>query len=269
VKKNLIHLVHKNCVSLLTIALAVTIFVYCHWIETQWIEVTRHSIAGDFGLKKTLKLAHVSDLHIRSMGYREVKILSVLADEKPDAILITGDLIAENSNYKAVREFLRQLNAPLGSWFVKGNWEHWRPIEQEENFYRSTNARFLMNSAENLDGRIWLVGIDDEYAGSPDLARALRHVPDDAFKIGLFHSPAYFGRSSGSFDLVLTGHTHGGQLRLPFLPPLWLPEGSGGYVEGWYEKGKAKMYVSRGLGNSIFDIRLFCRPELAIIQIGQ
>lgn len=265
-----VRLMKKNRFVIVCIALLCGLFGYCHWIETQWIEVTRHSIEGDFGLKKPLKLAHVSDLHIRSMGSREAKILTILEHEKPDAILVTGDSVAENSNYKAVGEFLRQLRAPLGVWLVKGNWEHWRPTEQEPSFYKSTGVHFLMNSAENLEGRIWLIGLDDELAGRPDGVKALRGVPDDAFKIALFHSPEFFETSSsGDFDLALTGHTHGGQIRLPFLPPLWLPEGSGPFVEGWYAKGKAKMYVSRGLGNSIFDLRLFCRPEIAIMQIGR
>lgn len=267
--KRLTRLVEKNRFVIVCIVLLIGLFAYCHWVETQWIDVTRHTVKGDFGLKKPLKLAHISDLHIRSIGSREVKILSVLASEKPDAILVTGDSVAENSNYKAVGQFLSQLRAPQGVWLVKGNWEHWRPTEQEERFYNSTGARFLMNSAENLEGRIWLVGVDDEYTGSPDLLKALKDVPGGAFKIALFHSPEFFEKSSERFDLVLTGHTHGGQVRLPFLPPLWLPEGSGPFVEGWYEKGTAKMYVSRGLGNSIFDLRLFCRPEIAIIQIGQ
>lgn len=265
----LIQLMRKNRFSLISIALLFGIFAYAHWIEPQWIEVTHHSVTGDVGLNRPIKIAHLSDLHIRSMGHRESKILSIIERERPDAILITGDSIAENSNYEAVSEFLIGLHAPLGVWMVKGNWEHWRPTYQEERFYKSARVRFLLNSSESLAGRVWLIGVDDEYAGTPEMTRAIQGVPRDAFKIGLFHSPAFFEQASESFNLVLAGHTHGGQVRLPFMPPLWLPHGSGSFVEGWYKKGTALMYVSRGLGNSIFDIRLFCRPELAMIHIGR
>lgn len=264
---SLLALLRRYRIAFTLLTLTFGIFVYAHWIETQWIEISRHSIAGKFDLKKPLKFAHVSDLHIRSMGSREAKIIAVLKNENPDAILVTGDSVAENSNYEALREFFGQLSAPLGIWLVKGNWEHWRPTKQEELFYQSVGVRFLMNSAENLEGNVWIAGIDDDLAGNPDLAKSLTNVPMDAFKIALFHSPIFFEKAFGSFDLVLAGHTHGGQIRLPFLPPLWLPEGSGPFVAGWYRQGSARMYVSRGLGNSIFDLRLFCRPELAIIEI--
>ena len=98
---------------------------YAHWIEPNWIEVSRHSVAAN--IPRRLKLAHLSDLHIRSLQSRELKIQSLLAKENPDAILITGDSVAENANYEAVSRFLQGIHAPLGIWIVRGNWEHWRP----------------------------------------------------------------------------------------------------------------------------------------------
>ena len=85
----------------------------------------------------------------------------------------------------------------------------------------------------------------------------------------MFHSPEYFDESKGVFDLAFSGHTHGGQIRVPFLPPLWMPRGSGNFIAGWYDlkNTKSKMYVSRGIGNSIVEIRFLCRPELPIIEI--
>ena len=76
-------------------------------------------------------------------------------------------------------------------------------------------------------------------------------------------------RIAGKCDLALAGHTHGGQVRLPWLPPLWLPRGSGRFVEGWYEREGSQMYVCRGIGMSILPIRFFCRPELAVITVGE
>ncbi len=154
--------------------------------------------------------------------------MAILEREKPDAILISGDSVDANANYRAVGDFLRKMQAPLGIWLVKGNWEHWRPIEKEKELYFEAGVRFLDNSAEKLAENVWVVGVDDESAGSPDLKEAFKGVPKDAFTIGLFHSPAFFDHSSRYFSLALAGHTHGGQVRLPFLPPFWQPEGSGG-----------------------------------------
>lgn len=87
--------------------------------------------------------------------------------------------------------------------------------------------------------------------------------------IGLFHSPASFDSVAGSWPLALAGHTHGGQIRLPFVKPLWLPEGSGSYVAGWYEGKGSKLYVSRGVGTAMLPLRFLCRPELALITISR
>ena len=260
-------MIKKISYRFLWLFLPFVLFAYAHWVEPMWVEITRHSIKAD--LKKSLRIAHLSDLHIRSMGRREDKILSILEREKPDAILVSGDSVEENANYQAVGDFLGKMRAPLGVWLVRGNWEHWRASEEEIEVYRAAGVRFLNNSAEKLTENIWVVGVDDEFSGSPDLEKALRDVPKDAFTIGLFHSPAFFEQSSRHFKLALTGHTHGGQVRLPFFPPLWLPEGSGRFLAGWYGKDDARMYVSRGLGNSILDIRFLCRPELPIIEVGR
>jgi len=242
------------------------IFGYSYWIEPVWIEVSRHAVKAD--IKDSLTIAHLSDLHIRSLGSRESKILEILEQEKPNAVVITGDSVAENGNYQAVGTFLKKIRVPLGVWLVNGNWEHWRPSDEDTSIYQSAGVHFLNNSAEQLVNDVWLVGVDDELAGQPDL-KSVYEIPKNAFRIGLFHSPSFFDESSEHFDLVLAGHTHGGQIRLPFLPPLWLPEGSGRFVSGLYRKGNSQMYVSRGLGNSIIDVRLLCRPELSIIKISR
>jgi len=241
------------------------LFIYAHWIEPNWIDVSHHRVKIKHS--KSLRLAHLSDLHIRSLGFREARILSILEKEKPDAILITGDSVAENANYLAVSIFLKQMHAPLGVWLVKGNWEHWRSNDNDEYLLESVGVELLNNSAKKLQDNIWLVGLDDETAGQPNLTQALRDVPAGALTLGMFHSPAFFDQVDQRFDLILAGHTHGGQVRLPFFPPFWLPEGSGRFVEGWYGNQVLRMFVSRGLGNSILDIRLFCRPELAIIDL--
>lgn len=238
---------------------------YALWIEPFWIEVNRHSVQAR--VLSPLRIAHLSDLHVRGFGRRELKTLSLLASEKPDAILITGDSIAEDGNYSALREFLQRLKAPLGVWATRGNWEHWRPNENEADFYTSTHVNWLDNAAAPLRQDVWVIGLDDSLAGNPDLKAALSDVPTHVYKIGMIHSPDFFDRMGQSFDLTLAGHTHGGQLRLPFLPPPWLPEGSGRYVWGWYENEAQKMYVNRGLGNSIIDARFLARPEIAVFDL--
>lgn len=243
------------------------IALYAYFIEPIWIEVTHHELKAP--IQRPLKIAHLTDLHINELGLREKRLVTLLRQELPDVILISGDSISNTANYDSVGLFLRELSAPLGVWLVRGNWEHWRPHRRELKIYADAGIHFLNNSNHQLINNIWLIGLDD-LAGSPDLESAYSGVPGDSYKIGLFHSPDYFFEHADVFDLVLAGHTHGGQIRIPMLPPLWLPPGSGPYVEGWYtaHHDKSKMYVSRGIGNSILDMRLFCRPELPIIMIS-
>lgn len=92
-------------------------------------------------------------------------------------------------------------------------------------------------------------------------------MPADAFRLAVFHSPATFDDIAGKIPVALAGHTHGGQVRIPLLPPIWLPYGSGDYVDGWYEKNGSRMYVTRGVGVSILPVRFLCRPEVAFITL--
>jgi predicted MPP superfamily phosphohydrolase len=252
--------------------------LYAFGVEPTWIEVTRHRV--DAPVDPPLTIAHLSDLHTEGLGRRERELLERLDAEKPDAIVVTGDSLNgqlfgprpgrhDEVAYARAAGFLGRLHAPLGVWVVRGNWEELRRLPDERGYYSRLGLRFLVNEAAEMRPGVWVAGFDDS-KGSPQLEPALRAIPADArFTIALFHSPAYFDRLKGRFPLALAGHTHGGQVRLPFLPPLWLPSGCGRYVEGWYESGGSRLYVSRGIGTSVLPIRFFCRPELAFITVGR
>jgi len=243
-----------------------SIAFYSAWIEPDWIEVTHHTVAAH--IDSPIKIAHLTDIHTSGLGRRERKMLELIEAERPDLIVITGDSINITSDYPGFREVLMRLHAPLGVWVVRGNHEDWWPVKDEIAFYDSAGARLLVNSNAQVRDRIWLIGIDDLYAGSPDLEKAFAGVPESAYKLALFHSPVYFDRMAGRSNLVLAGHSHGGQVRLPIVGPVWTPPFVGEYFSGWFEKQGTKMYVSRGVGTSIFDVRFWCRPEVAIIMIG-
>lgn len=263
------------------VAIALTFLLlgaYAFGVEPTWIEVTRHRLEAP--VDPPLKIAHLSDLHSFGMGRRERRLLELLEAEKPDAIVITGDSMIdgelfaprpgsrEDVSYARAAELLGRLHAPLGVWVARGNWEELRQVPDERGYYSHLGLRLLVNEAAELRPGVWVAGFDD-LQGTPALEPVLRAIPPDApFAIAFFHSPAFFDRLAGRFQLALAGHTHGGQVRLPFLPPLWLPSGCGRYVEGWYESEGARLYVSRGIGTSVLPVRFLCRPELAIITVG-
>jgi predicted MPP superfamily phosphohydrolase len=243
------------------LALGVT-SAYAFLIEPQRIEVTRHVVAGK--VTKPLKIAHLSDLHTHGFGQREQNLVFLLRQESPDLIVITGD--TADKELQPARDLLANLSAPLGVWIVRGNWESGN-VEEGRTFFSSLGAHFLVNSGARVRDDLWLAGLDDPASGEPHLNQAMAGAPADAFKLVLMHSPDYFDEIAGRFDLALAGHTHGGQIVLPVLGPLWLPDGGKRYLKGWFTRNGSQLFVSRGIGTSITPARLGARPELAIIQI--
>jgi predicted MPP superfamily phosphohydrolase len=234
-------------------------------VEPNWIEVTHHSLAVP--ISTPLKVAHLTDLHSKGLGFRERRLLELLNREKPDLIVITGDTISSSGSYQGESELLRRLRAPLGVWLVRGNWENWFALEGEDEFYGANGVHFLLDRSAEVQPGVWLIGLNDTAFAEADLEKAFANVPDNVCRIALFHGPAFFAQSAGRYSLAVAGHSHGGQVRVPFLGPLWLPAGVGPYVHGWFESAGSRMYVSRGVGTTILPIRFACRPELAIIDL--
>ena len=258
----------KRIVVALVLAALVLFFAYSLWIEPFRVEVVHTSVQGN--VATPLKIAQLSDLHTHGVGARERRVLDILDDEKPDVIVVTGDSLGGyGGTYAMVQEVFQQMHAPLGVWMVRGNYENWRQMQHEHTFYANAGVHLLLNSGTLLRNDVWLAGVDDPYTGKPSIEGALTGAPPGVYEILLFHSPAYFDRVAGHVDLCLAGHTHGGQVRPPFFPPLWLPKGCWPYVAGWYEaKGtRSKMYVNRGMGTSLLPIRLNSRPEVTILTV--
>lgn len=259
----------RHIILLAIAAAAAALLLDAFIIEPDNIQVNHYVVHGN--VQSPLKIADLSDLHTRGIGRPERKVLDILAKEKPDVILITGDTLADPyGNYQecmTVYKHLSALNPPMGVWFVHGNWENLRPVRHERQFYREAGINLLVNQSHELRPNVWLIGLDDAISGRPNLAEAMQGVPENAYTIAMFHSPIFFVATAGKVNLVFAGHTHGGQVRIPFVRPFWLPLGSGHFLEGWYEDRNSRMYVNRGVGMSNIPIRFLCRPEVAFITL--
>jgi uncharacterized protein len=261
---------YKKITLAIAVLLLITLGIGCGidalFVEPFRIQVTHYDLEGN--LASPLKIADLSDVHTHGMGPNERRTFQILAEEKPDLIVVTGDCLGNTAgDYRPCEAFYQHLHAPLGVWVVRGNWENDRPVHHERVFYAKAGVHLLLNQNAVPRPDFALIGLDDPSSGNPRLARALAGVPTDIYKIALFHAPGYFDRIAGRVNLCIAGHTHGGQVRIPFVRPFWLPKDCGRFLEGWYEEEGTQMYVNRGLGMSDLPIRFLCRPEITIFTI--
>ncbi len=220
-----------------------------------------------------LNLVHISDLHIEKFSAYHHDVIRRVNTPQADVILITGDFIGEERNLAAVRDFLQQLKASHGIFAVQGNWEYWGRVEGEnlQRAFSNWGVELLINQRRDIDMHdlpLSIAGLD--YPSATDALNTLHRRMDPArLNLLMSHVPAFEHHwLDDRIDLILTGHTHGGQIRLPLVPPLHLPRFSDPFVAGLYHVGSGiPLYVTRGIGTSTLPLRLFCPPEITRITL--
>jgi len=198
----------------------------------------------------------------------------------PDLIALTGDFVTVPSvgdEKKAAfaaepcARLLRQMSAPHGLWAVMGNHDDGTDPEHVTRVLQAENIHVLANQSEPIeqDGvRFWLAGVNDVISGTADLSKTLRRVPTGEAVILLAHEPDFADEASQfPIDLQLSGHSHGGQVRIPLLPPLYLPYLGKKYVWGTYHVGPLTLYTNAGLGTIVVPMRLNCPPEITLLTL--
>jgi predicted MPP superfamily phosphohydrolase len=244
------------------------------WFEPQALQVERTSFPSTVS-GGPLRLVQVSDLHLSSFNGYFAKVARQVALLQPDLIVLTGDYLEEERNIRGVLSFLRELHAPHGIYAVQGNWEYWSRLEGENlrRHFAGVGVTLLINERADLDinGRaLSILGLD--YPSSSDhLLRLQQEIDPQRFNLLLSHVPAFAHEQLNEhINLILSGHTHGGQVRLPYLPPFYLPRYSGRFVAGFYQVSQHRipLYVSRGIGTSVLPLRFLCRPEVTVFELG-
>jgi uncharacterized protein len=199
----------------------------------------------------------------------------------PDLVVLTGDFVSIPPFHRYARraaltagpcsQILRQLQSPHGLWAVLGNHDDETDPVIITNILRSAGISVLANESAPIEvkgSRFWLSGVNDVLSRTSDLHATLAKVPRDEVSVLLAHEPDYADFvSRHPVDLQLSGHSHGGQIRLPFLPPLFEPALARKYIAGLYSIGPLTLYTNRGLGTVGIPARFDCPPEITLLSL--
>jgi predicted MPP superfamily phosphohydrolase len=222
-----------------------------------------------------MRIAHLSDLHIggltpRSWGLAWSRAANARA---PDLAVVTGDLVTSGNDFDDdVADVIRELRAKMGVVVSMGNHDYFGDGEALASTLRARGLSVLRNEGvvlERQGARLWLAAIDDTWTRRNDMARAMKGRPEGATTILLAHDPGTFdGASEAGVDLVLSGHTHGGQIAMPFLSrTVSLAMFAYRYRLGLYRRGRSVLYVHPGLGTTGPPMRLGVAPEVTILVL--
>ncbi len=221
-----------------------------------------------------LKIVHLTDIHLSLYTRLEEvqRVVDLANSQHPDLVALTGDYVTFSPAYvwPAARA-LGRLRARLGTFAVLGNHDFRVSAEEMTRALRAQGIRVLRNSHYALRAGarpLWLVGVDDLWGSFDDLERAMDSVPEQDPKILLCHNPMAIGRAAKfGIDLMLSGHTHGGQVRLPLIRSLYSSKLGERFVDGWNQLGGTQIYVSRGIGTVVLPVRVACPPEITCISL--
>ncbi len=226
-----------------------------------------------------IKILHISDLHIKRIGKKEKKILRYIEELKPDLILITGDYLDYTPRLEIAVEFIGKLKARMGVFGNVGNVDYVYPVNVAR-LKKRCPENILLNEARQVFFKgqsLWIVGVGDPILYKTrsffekKIKDLLGSVPSDEPCVVLIHRPEQIPLvlSLGA-ELVLCGHTHGGQMRLPFSLQFYnQSEECKKYNKGIYHVDNSIVNVSAGVGTSDISMRFLCPPEISLLEIAR
>ena len=276
-------------VLLFIVIISIVLVAFFHWqnnsIVISEMVFKNNAIPESF---HGYKILQISDLHNKEFGRKQNKIVAKIEKIEPDIIVITGDLIdSNNTNIKIAMELIdRAINvAPV--YYVSGNHEAWSGSYDDLKSKLENSGVVVLENQKikvfNDNDSIEIIGLADpsfiksdwlEYGGNVETRNLLNTLTEGStdFKILLSHRPELFDiYSNSNVNLILSGHAHGGQFRLPFIGGLIAPD-QGFFpklTEGIHKSNDTSMIISRGLGNSIIPVRILNRPELIVVTLSK
>ncbi len=230
------------------------------WIEPQWVKNTRLRLSE----KPAHRFVHFSDLHHKGDHEHTRAVVNLINAQSPEFVCFTGDLIEEGKFLPEALELLSGIKSPLFG--VPGNHDYWSnaPFDDYVKGFVATGGAWLLDDQRaTADGKINIIGVAHLGPRHP------MPVPKPGMKnLLLFHYPAWAKEFGGQkFDLMLAGHSHGCQVRIPFYGPVMTPYGVDEYDLGLFQTKSGPLYVTSGIGWYPLPVRFNCRPEIVTVEI--
>lgn len=227
-----------------------------------------------------LRVAAISDIHAGS-PFIDADKLRLLVERtnatNPDAIVLLGDYMVRDTWHstevepEVICETIKHLRAPLGVYAVLGNHDWWYDRVRVRAAFEAQGIRVIDNDVVRLEKNgqaFWVVGIADAWSLTDDIAGTAKRIPAGEPAIALTHNPDILPRFPPAFQLTLAGHTHGGQVNLPLLGRRIVPSMFGQrYAAGHIEEEGKHMFVTTGVGTSVFPVRFRVPPEIALLTL--
>ncbi|GEN45325.1 metallophosphoesterase [Alkalibacillus haloalkaliphilus] len=259
-------------------------YYYAHDVEPFWLKVQNndvrsHRIPSSFN---NFKIVQFTDTHI-GFQYRNKdlkKLVNAIQNQQPDLIVFTGDLtddpsLISSDKYREIIDQLSRLEAPFGKFWIYGNHDHGGyGTTTILNVMNDSGFKLLKNDTEQIEienDYINLSGLDDILLGNPRPDQLINDENEGSFNVLLCHEPDYADDIVHlPFDLQLSGHSHGGQVQIPFYGYVVTPALGQKYVEGKHTLGdRLQLFTSRGVGTTRLPFRFLCRPEINVYNLKQ
>lgn len=269
----------NNFVKITLILLILSLGYYTMILEPNNIQIERQVIIiKDLPQSfDKIRIVHLSDFHSLWFGWREKKVLKIVEELKPNFVFITGDFVdpvtkvITDRKLTSVRIFWQKLGERYKDriFGVLGNHDN----EAIKKLLEEKGILILNNENKKLileEEYIYLIGVNDPFTGRDDLLEAMRGIEEDKPRILLAHGPEIMKETeSKKMDLILVGHTHGGQVNLPLLGQLIQPLSKYGrqYTKGLFKIESTYLHVNRGIGTSFFPIRFNCPAEIIFFEL--
>jgi predicted MPP superfamily phosphohydrolase len=234
-------------------------------IEPTWVKIRRLRIGSG---SPAHRFVHFTDLHHKGDGAYLQSVVDKINSLAPDFSCFTGDLVENRFFLPETLEILSRLKAPVFG--VPGNHDYWSGASFPEiaKCLEATGGAWLLNEQRLVaGGKINLIGMAQSFYGTPSQPVASPSEPPK--NILLMHFPMGVNKlGDRKFDLILAGHSHGGQVRIPFYGPVIVPYGCDGYDQGFFQTKAGPLYVNPGIGYlKNFNFRFNCRPEITVIEV--